>query len=79
MVARNIKSKDRVLGGQIETARFNLFSSLDRQDFTTAMDWLNSLDAGLGCLKSEMHESAEPIEKALKSLRQILEEETEEE
>ena len=78
MVARNLKSKDRMQGSQIETARFNLFRALEQENYDEAMAWLNSLDAGLGCLEADKHPAAPQIAKARKSLREILEEETEE-
>ena len=79
MVASNLRKEDGTMGHQIETARFNLFSALRQESWTEAWDWLNALDAGLGCLEIDGHPSRVPVAKALKGLREILESETEEE
>lgn len=80
MVTQSLRSgQGRKLGSQLEGARFNLFAALDREDYTSAADWLNTLEVGLGCLRAEAHPSAAPIARALKALREILDEETEEE
>jgi hypothetical protein len=79
MVASNLRKKDGVMGRQIETARFNLYSALQKENYTEAWDWLNALEAGLGCLENDGHPSSASVAMALKSLRQILESETEEE
>jgi hypothetical protein len=66
------------LGSQLEGARFGLFTALESGDFTSAMDWLNTLETGLGVLEAASHPSAASIGRALTSLREILEDETEE-
>jgi hypothetical protein len=72
IVARNIKERDRVLGGQIETMRYGLFEALEDDDSSRAHDWLNSLEAALGCLEADAHPAAAPVARAIKGLWSVL-------
>jgi hypothetical protein len=77
MVTQSMRRGDMYkLGSQLEGARFGLFAALDAEDYTKAMDWLNTLETGLACLEIESHPAVGPIKKALVSLRQLLEDET---
>lgn len=67
------------LGSQLEGARFNLYSSLESEDYDTALNWLNTLEVGLGFLQAGDHPSASAVDRALRGLRVVIEEETEEE
>ena len=67
------------IGSQLEGARFNLFTALEQEDYTAAADWLNTLEVGLGFLEAGDHPSAAGVARALEALREILDEETEEE
>jgi hypothetical protein len=72
------RGKDGRLGSQLEGARFGLFTALEACDYTKAMDWLNTLETGLGVLEADSHPSAPSVKRALVALREIIEEETEE-
>jgi hypothetical protein len=79
MVTQAMRSSgDKKLGSQMEGARFGLFKALEKEDYTSAMDWLNTLDTGLSVLEAASHPSTAPIARALVGLRSIIEDETEE-
>jgi hypothetical protein len=68
----------RKLGSSLEGARYNLFQALDRELYTEAMDWLNTLETGLGFMQASDHPSAPAVGRAIRNLKEILETETEE-
>lgn len=76
-IARHLKDEDWNRGKEIETARFNLYCSLESEDYDQAMSWLNSLEVGLAILEKVEHPARGPIKKALTQLRELLEDETE--
>ena len=79
MVTQSMKgTENSKLGSQLEGARYNLFSALDSEDYTSAEAWLNTLEVGLGFLATGDHPSAGAVARAIQGLREILDDETEE-
>ena len=80
MVTQSMRGgENSKLGSQLEGARYNLFVALDDEDYTGAEAWLNALEVGLGFMTTGDHPSAGAVARAIQGLREILDDETEEE